>query len=129
MNFCDDRFNLPGYLDATNFRYVKLDNKYLVGIVVKKLPNILEFLEVIDSIPKNEVFDMSIYVSKKNTFKILKELTYYISSSDSEQKTVSKNSLKYLLGKVGFGRYTKSNLICCRTGTIKETRPKEMDGC
>ena len=91
MNFCDDRFNLPGYLDATNFRYVKLDNKYLVGIVVKKLPNILEFLEVIDSIPKNEVFDMSIYVSKKNSFKILKELTYYISSSDSEEKTVSKN--------------------------------------
>lgn len=91
MNFCDDRFNLPGYLDATNFRYVKLDNKYLVGIVVKKLPNILEFLEVIDSIPKNEVFDMSIYISKKNSFKILKELTYYISSSDSEEKTVSKN--------------------------------------
>lgn len=93
MNFCKEEYNLPGYIDATNFKFIKFDNKYLMGIIIKKFPSMFSFLEVMKAIPKNEVYDLSIFISKKDTSKILKEISYYISASSSEERTASKNQL------------------------------------
>ncbi|MDD3303340.1 MAG: DUF87 domain-containing protein [Clostridia bacterium] len=91
MDFNKQKYNLPSYIDATSFKYLKIDDKYLIGIIIKSLPHQLNFLDVMNGIPKNEIYDLSIYVSKKDTSKILKELTYYISSSNSEIKTSKGN--------------------------------------
>ena len=101
MNFSNEEYNIPGYVDATNFKFIDFDNKFLAGIVIKKLPNMFNFLDVIKAIPKNEIYDLAIYISKKDSSKVLKEISYYISSSSSEQKTVNKNQVDIdILSKV-----------------------------
>lgn len=84
---------LPSYIDSTNFKYIKVDNKYLASITVSDYPRYIKFLEMVESIPKDVSFDMSIYIRKQNTTEILKKLTYNISSFGTEKKTVNENQL------------------------------------
>ena len=83
---------LPSYIDNTHFNYLKVDNKYVASICVIKLPQSIEFGQIMDSIPKNFNYDMSFFVNKKNSEEVLKELTYCISSNGVEIKS-GKNQL------------------------------------
>lgn len=84
---------LPSYIDSTNFKYIKLDNKYLASITISDYPRYIKFLQIIESIPKDVSFDMAIYIRKQNITEILKKLTYNISSFGTEKKTVNENQL------------------------------------
>lgn len=83
----------PACLDNTNFKCLKLDDKYVISIDIYDYPSYITFLEIIESIDKNNMYDMSIYIQKQDTLKVLKELSYYISSSKSEIKTSNENQI------------------------------------
>lgn len=85
--------NFPSVVDNTNFKYLKIDEKYIVSIIIKDYPKYTNFIQIISSIPKNINYDISINIKKEDTEKILKELTYKISSSTAEIKTINNNQV------------------------------------
>lgn len=99
----DEKINdiYPGCIDNTDFRYVKIDNIYSSSILISNFPRYTTFLQIIESIPKKYSYDMSIFIKKQDNMKILKDLTYYISSSSSEIKTSNSNQIDIdLMSKV-----------------------------
>ena len=70
-----------------------LNNKYISSIFIYDIPKELAFGEFFEMIERNAVYDMAIYISKMDTLKVLKELTYYISSSNAEIKTATDNQI------------------------------------
>lgn len=94
MNIYNNIYDIyPGSIDNRNFRYLKIDNIYSSSILITNFPKYTSFLQIINSIPKNYLYDMSIFIRKQDNMKVLKELTYYISSSASEIKTSNKNQI------------------------------------
>lgn len=84
---------LPSYVENIDFRYIKVDNKYIASLIIKDYPQKSFFLDIIDSIPKNFSYDISIFLQKQDIMKVLKDLTYYISSSSAEISTINKNQV------------------------------------
>lgn len=85
--------NLPGFIDNTHFKYLNIDESILIGIVIEDYPKYTEFLQIMDSIPKDMNYDLSIFFRKQDTAKVLKELTYKISSSNAEMKSIHQNQI------------------------------------
>ena len=83
----------PSYIDNTDFRYIKIDDKYISSIIIYDFPEFNTFLSITESIPKDINYTMSIYVQKQDTYKILKELTYFISTSKSEIRTAKTSQI------------------------------------
>jgi type IV secretory pathway VirB4 component len=83
----------PGFVDNTNFRYIDIDGKYIATICITKYPKKMNFLEFSKDLPKDIQFEMSIFIQKQDTMKILKELTYNISSSKAEINTINNNQI------------------------------------
>lgn len=83
----------PSYIDNTDFRYIKIDDKYIASLIIYDFPQYNSFLSITESIPKDIEYTMSIYVQKQDTYKILKELMYSISTSKSEIKTAKDSQI------------------------------------
>ncbi|MDD2376574.1 MAG: DUF87 domain-containing protein [Clostridia bacterium] len=83
----------PGFIDNTNFKYINIDGKYIATICIINYPKRMKFLELMNSLPKDIHFDMSIFIQKLDTIKVLKELTYNISNSKSERNTINNNQI------------------------------------
>lgn len=83
----------PSYVDNTDFRYIKLDDKYIASIIIYDFPKYNTFLSIIEAIPRDIEYTMAIYIKKQDTYKILKELTYSISTSKSEIKTAKSSQI------------------------------------
>jgi len=83
----------PGFIDNTNFKHVNVDGKYIVTICIVSYPKKMVLLEFMNSLPKDIQFDMSIFVQKQDTMKVLKELTYNISNSKAEINTINNNQI------------------------------------
>ncbi|MDO4282160.1 MAG: ATP-binding protein [Clostridia bacterium] len=84
---------LPSYIENIDFKYIKVDNKYISSLIIKEYPKKSFFLDLIETIPKNFSYDISMFLQKQDIMKFLKELTYYISSSSAEINTISKNQV------------------------------------
>lgn len=92
---------LPSYIDNTNFKYIKLDDKFIASILISDYPKEIGFSEIFVNIPRDVEYDLSLYIQKQDTAKVLKDLTYYISSSGGEKKTAKENQIDIdILGKV-----------------------------
>lgn len=85
----------PSYIDNTDFRYIKIDDKYVASLIIYDFPQYNSFLSITESIPKDTEYTMSIYIQKQDTYKILKELMYSISSSKSEIKTAKSSQIDF----------------------------------
>jgi len=91
----------PAYIDNTNFRYINIDGKYVTTICIVNYPKKMNFMQFMNSMPKDIQFDMSIFVQKQDTIKVLKELTYNISNSKAEINTINNNQIDVdILGKL-----------------------------
>lgn len=84
---------LPNYINTKNFRNIEVDGKYISNVVVKRYPKKISFCQVFESLPTDIEFDISLIITKKDKNKILKDLTYKISSISSEIKTTNKNQI------------------------------------
>jgi type IV secretory pathway VirB4 component len=65
----------------------------VASLIIKDYPKQISFLQIIENIPKNFTYDISMYIKKQDTTSVLKQLTYHISSSGTEIKTVNENQL------------------------------------
>lgn len=77
----------PSFIDNRDFRYIKVDDKYIASIIIYDFPKCNSFLSILESFPKDTEYTMSVYIKKQDTYKILRELTNSISISKSEIKT------------------------------------------
>lgn len=88
-----NNINLPGYIDNTNFKYLNVDEKIIISLSLDEYQKYTKFIQIMESIPKNINYDMAMYIKKQDTNQILKELTYKISSSSAEIKTINNNQI------------------------------------
>ena len=58
---------------------------------ILSLPEYIFFLDFIKDVDKNLNYDMSFYIKKIDTYKILNDIRYTIGLSQSERKTSSSN--------------------------------------
>lgn len=86
---------IPSYIDNRDFRCLDIDNNYVGFLSIKSYPKISGFLEVLENFPKNINYDYSIHVKKQDTVKLLKELTYSISSNQIEINDTKKNQIDF----------------------------------
>lgn len=83
----------PSYLDSSNFKYIKIDDKYMASLVIYDYPYTIAFGQIIDSIDKTYLYDMSMYISKLDTIQVLKNISYNISNSKAEIKTTTESRI------------------------------------
>lgn len=55
------------------------------------MPEYICFLDLINDIDKNIDYDISIYIKKLDTYKVLNDITYIIGLSESEKHTIKSN--------------------------------------
>ena len=84
---------LPDIIEDNSYKYMLLDDKYICNLYIKGFPKETSFLEIIESIPKEHIYDMSIIIEKQDTMKILKKLSYQISYLGTEINSVNKNQI------------------------------------
>lgn len=82
---------LPDCIEATDFRYVKVDDKFLVSLSIKSLPDKIYFLDIVNFIDKKTEYDMSIKYEKLDTTKVINDITYNIANIKSELDSINKN--------------------------------------
>ncbi len=89
---CKD-YIYPSFIDNRDFRYIKVDDKYIASIIIYDFPKCNSFLSILESFPKDTEYTMSVYIKKQDTYKILRELTNSISISKSEIKTAKGSQI------------------------------------
>ncbi len=82
---------MPDLIDNTNFKYVLVDNKYVISFNVISLPEYIFFLDIVKDLDKTMDYDMSIYISKLDPVNVLSKLTYNITLNRGEISTVNRN--------------------------------------
>lgn len=82
---------LPDIVENTNFNYLKVNNKYIQSIYIKELPENIFFLDFVKDLPYNLDFDMSIFINKLDSVKILNDITFSIGTAQSELNTINSN--------------------------------------
>jgi type IV secretory pathway VirB4 component len=82
---------LPDIVDNTNFRFLKVNNKYIISISIKSLPENIYFLDIVKELPYNLDYDLSMYISKLDPVKTLNDITFNIGIAQSELNTINKN--------------------------------------
>lgn len=90
-NCMDEIF--PSYIKNVDFRFIELDQKYIASLIISGYPKNLCFLNFFEALPKDLRYDISIFIQKRNTMEVLKELTYNISSSGAEISTIHDNQI------------------------------------
>ena len=80
-----------GYIDKTNPKYIKFDNMYYSGIII-----IDYFKEYTDILLKNLIDSnlniiISMFYEKQDSFKTIKDLTYYIGNVGVDLKEKNEN--------------------------------------
>ncbi len=83
----------PSYIDNTDFRYIKIDDKYIASIIIYDFPQYNTFLSITEALPKEFEYTMAIYIQKQDTYKVLKNLMYSISTAKSEIKTANQSQI------------------------------------
>lgn len=82
---------LPDIIDNTNFRYLKVNNKYIQSICIKALPENIYFLDVIKELPNNINYDLSMFISKLDSIKAINNITFNIGLAQGELDTINRN--------------------------------------
>lgn len=81
----------PSFVDTKNPKFVVVDEKYVASLIVIDYAREMEaaFLERLTSLDVD--VQISIFYEKKNTFEVIKEITYNIGNTGATIKTSSGN--------------------------------------
>ena len=82
---------MPECIDNRDFRHLKIDEKYVISLSITVLPKIAGFIEVLEVIGRDHIYDMSIYIKKEDTNKILDKVVENINITSGELETSNKN--------------------------------------
>ena len=81
----------PSYINLNNPKYIEIDETYCSGIIISNYNREYEELILKNLINSNLNINISIFYEKKDTNKIIKELTYHIGNINIEINEKSKN--------------------------------------
>jgi len=82
----------PTYINLNNPRYIEIDEIYYSGIIISNYNREYQELILKNLINSNLNINISIFYEKKDTNKIIKELTYHIGNINVELNEKNKNS-------------------------------------
>ena len=82
----------PTYINLNNPKYIEIDEIYYSGIIISNYTREYEDLILKNLINSNLNINISIFYEKKDTNKIIKELTYHIGNINVELNEKNKNS-------------------------------------
>ena len=82
----------PTYINLNNPKYLEIDNIYYSGIIISNYNREYEELILKNLINSNLNINISIFYEKKDTNKIIKELTYHIGNINVELNEKNKNT-------------------------------------
>ena len=83
---------IPTYINLNNPKYIEIDEIYYSGIIINNYNREYEELILKNLINSNLNINISIFYEKKDTNKIIKELTYHIGNVNVEINEKNKNS-------------------------------------
>lgn len=79
---------LPSYLEYKNYKYIESDGKYYIVIQCFKLPENIEFLEIIEKLKRITMCNISFFIKRLNSLQQTKQLTNKIVNCMSELNTI-----------------------------------------
>ena len=82
----------PTYINLNNPKYIEIDDMYYSGIIISNYNREHEELILKNLINSNLNINVSIFYEKKDTNKIIKELTYHIGNINVELNEKNKNN-------------------------------------
>ena len=82
----------PTYINLNNPKYIEIDETYYSGIIINNYNREYEELILKDLINSNLNINISMFYEKKDTNKIIKELTYHIGNINVELNEKNKNT-------------------------------------
>lgn len=82
----------PTYINLNNPKYIEIDEIYYSGIIINNYNREYENLILKNLINSNLNINISIFYEKKDTNKIIKELTYHIGNINVELSEKNKNN-------------------------------------
>ena len=77
-NFKDIDYISPSYIDKRNPKYIEIDGMKYSGLLIINYNREQNELILKNLIDINININISIFYEKKDTFKVIRELTYYI---------------------------------------------------
>ncbi len=94
LNGSISKFNniFPTYISEKNPKFLEIDDNYTGGLIVYNYSN--KFTDIIfkNILDSNININISIFIEKKDKYKAIKELTYYITNSSASLKDSFQNS-------------------------------------
>ena len=81
----------PTYINLNNPKYIEIDEVYYSGIIISNYNREYEDLILKNLINSNLNINISIFYEKKDTNKIIKELTYHIGNMGVDLNEKNKN--------------------------------------
>ena len=81
----------PSYINLNNPKYLEIEERYFSTLIIVNYYREQNDLILKTLIENNTDMNISIFIEKQNTYKILKELTYYIGNVGVDLKTGNEN--------------------------------------
>lgn len=110
----------PSFVDTKNPKYVIVDGKFIASLIVIDYIREMEaaFLDRLTSLDID--IQISIFYEKKNTFEVIKEITYNIGNVGANIKTSSNNQsdVDVLYSAYDDAKYIRRQLQVGRRGTL-----------
>ena len=91
-NFKDIDYISPSYIDKRNPKYIEIDGIKYSGLLIINYNREQSELILKNLIDINININISMFYEKKDSFKVIKELTYYIGNSGAEIKENGKKN-------------------------------------
>ena len=82
----------PTYISEKNPKFLEIDDKYIGGLIIYNYSN--KFTDIIfkNILDSNLNININIFIDKKDKYKAIKELTYFITNSGASLKDSFQNS-------------------------------------
>ena len=84
---------LPAYINLNNPKYIEIDNIYYAGIIITNYYREYEDIILKNIIDSNINMNISCFYEKQDTYKTIKDLTYYIGNVGVELENKNKQDI------------------------------------
>ena len=89
--FCTEDYIAPSYINISNPKYIEIDNTYYSSLIIVNYYREYSDLILKNLIDSNVNMNISIFYEKKDSYKIIRELTYHIGNVGVDLENINKN--------------------------------------
>ena len=82
----------PEIIDNTNFRFLKVDDNYIVTFIIYGFPSNIEMFKLKNLFPKNEDFTISMHYIKQNSIDMLRKISSSIALNEADRKDIKSSN-------------------------------------